>query len=212
MGCDIHFFVEKKIGNKWVSVDEWKDYDGWKTVDYKKAFYSNRNYDLFAILANVRNGYGFAGCDTGNGFIPISMPRGLPDNVSQEVGNHSKQYGEDGHSHSYLTVKELLAYDWNQTTKKRGVVSEEEYQEIIDKPKRYAGGVSGRDIVHVTPSQMDRLITHPELKDKDKSYYTTVEWKETYKEAVRDFYIETLPRLKGLGKPNKVRIVFWFDN
>jgi len=30
----------------------------------------NRNYDLFAILANVRNGHGFAGIKTGGGIRP----------------------------------------------------------------------------------------------------------------------------------------------
>src|SRR5215469_11787636 len=34
--------------------------------------YGWRNYDLFAILAGVRNGSGFGGCDTGDPVVPIA--------------------------------------------------------------------------------------------------------------------------------------------
>lgn len=44
-----------------------------------------RNYNLFSILANVRNGVGFAGCKTGEGFEPIAMPRGFPADASPAV-------------------------------------------------------------------------------------------------------------------------------
>jgi hypothetical protein len=48
MGTDIHCAVEKKQP------------DGtWKVVD--APFDDYRNYDSFAILADVRNGHGFAG-------------------------------------------------------------------------------------------------------------------------------------------------------
>lgn len=96
MGCDIHFYVEVKHGERWQhhSVrdryeDANQDEDGYRPIDYKRYFkdplYVGRNYDLFAILADVRNGSGFAGCDTGDGYEPISMPRGLPSDASPEV-------------------------------------------------------------------------------------------------------------------------------
>src|SRR5262249_46209472 len=130
MGCDIHFYVEKQVNGAWYSADKWApnedagdEGEPILALAYKNRFYSDRNYNLFGILANVRNGSGFAGCDTGDGFVPISEPRGIPDDVSKEVKAEADRWDGDGHSHSWLTVTELMAYDWTQTTKLRGYVS-----------------------------------------------------------------------------------------
>ena len=59
----------------------------------------DRHYDVFAILADVRNGYGFAGVRTGSGFDPIAPGRGLPSDLSQGVIDHLNRIGyriEDG--------------------------------------------------------------------------------------------------------------------
>ncbi|WP_206689631.1 hypothetical protein, partial [Streptococcus pseudopneumoniae] len=40
---------------------------------------SNRNYDLFGIIGNVRNGTGFAGVVLGTGWPSIADHRGLPE-------------------------------------------------------------------------------------------------------------------------------------
>lgn len=89
MGCDIHFFIEKKNERgKW-------DFVGEVDID--------RNYALFTILAGVRSRH--------NGFLtPISQPKGLPEDLSD--GCRSAIYEED-HSDSYLTTKELCSYDWD---------------------------------------------------------------------------------------------------
>src|ERR1044072_1167734 len=118
MGTDIHLFVEKRVNGKWLSCDKWtvdRDgyYDGYyKHVDYKDSYYDDRNYDVFAMLANVRNGSGFAGCDTGDGFNVIAMPRGYPDDLSEEVKEYTDQYTE--HTPTWLSLKEILEFDWNQ--------------------------------------------------------------------------------------------------
>lgn len=60
-------------------------------------WYQNRNYSVFAILSGtVRNGYGFAGVSTGQGFVGITEePRGLPDDISDEVrDNNSWDHSE----------------------------------------------------------------------------------------------------------------------
>ena len=69
--------------------------------------YDERNYDLYSILADVRNGYGFAGSDTGEGFKVIrgysqDHLRGLPEDVSRYVKWISDDYGSDGHSHRHV--------------------------------------------------------------------------------------------------------------
>lgn len=46
-----------------------------------------------------------------------------------------------------------------------------------------------------------------------KRYVTEFEWGETYREAVGADYLEELcTELAQYGKPEEVRIVFWFDN
>ncbi len=159
MGCDIHFYVETMNDQGlWVTADTWDSYDDdnmqlGRHVEYKNAFYHDRCYDLFAILANVRNGYGFAGIDTGDAFIPIAEPRGVPVDACPEYNDIASREGDYGHSHSYLTVSELISYDWTRTTKKRGVVDLSEWSRWRDngKPESWCGSVSGGNVRFVEP-------------------------------------------------------------
>jgi hypothetical protein len=103
MGCDIHLYVERRTDSGWEHVpdhsDDWRDDLNW---------YSRRNYYLFAILADVRN--------EGRGIKPIDSPRGLPPDVTSGVMAECAGWGVDGHSHSHVTIAEVLAYDWDQIT------------------------------------------------------------------------------------------------
>ena len=219
MGCDIHMHYEVK------------DKDGWKLYDWKNEFvlgkyeddstkynydkmfshplYVGRNYDLFAILADVRNGIGFAGVSTGEGFVPIREPRGLPDDVTSAVNLDSDEWGSDGHSHSWLSLSEIMNYDWNQTTRHYGVVSKEEYLEYKKngKPSSWCGGISGGSVRMISNEDMDYVSG-----DSPYEYYTRVAWEETYKESVGDGWFETMKYLSDKFGTDNVRLVFWFDN
>ncbi|MFA6971806.1 MAG: hypothetical protein WC208_10445 [Gallionella sp.] len=121
MGCDIHLFAEKKVYNyndkekskgRWVSLDKWVEREEFEYKDrplevpYKGGFYTHgRNYNLFSALANVRSHY----------FIDatfISEPKGMPRDASKLVWAACDDYGTDGHSHSWLTLKELKDFNW----------------------------------------------------------------------------------------------------
>jgi hypothetical protein len=235
MGCDIHLFVEKKVEGSWVAADKWeKDKYGGNSLRVDNSFYDDRNYSLFAILADVRNGSGFAGCDLGDGFNPISKPKGLPKDVCHLIGKEFAEWGCDGHSCSWHTLEDLLNYDWTQITKRRGFIDAINYAEwsIYDKdagdsPKNWCGGVSGQSIRHITEAEMKRrLKDFSEKYDVDgwalvdtlkktkelNNYYCNIEWKQPYYKTCSSFLSETIPLLLRLGKPNEVRIVFWFDN
>jgi hypothetical protein len=236
MGCDIHFYVERREGGRWVSADEWTTEDGENHVDYKKAYYHNRNYNLFSILADVRNGRGFAGCKTGEGFNPISEPRGIPDDASPEYRAAAESYGEDGHSHSFLTVAEIMAFDWTQTTKLQGVVTPQGWAQwkLSGSPREWSGDVMGHGVTKVPPEVMEgaaKAVLGEErglwdlYHDKDgevrakidekfagKNVYTTVQWEIPYYDAGSDLLSEVLPRLWRLGAPDDVRCCFFFDN
>ncbi len=226
MGCDIHLYVEIKQDGKWVW---WKDQtieedEGHTYVEWKKQIYTGRNYDLFAVLADVRNGRGFAGIDTGDAYIPISTPRGVPHDATEEFEKIVKSWDMDGHSHSYLSLLELISTDeyWNQGTKKRGWVSMSEYVKFQaeGEPSSYSGGVHGASIQHVSNEEMDALLDKG-IRDKSfeqgfgGEYYTQVEWGKTYRESS---YIDEIIRpLNGLAEEygvtkEEIRIVFFFDN
>ena len=79
MGTDIHIAAEIFKGGRWRLAD----------VDLSE----NRNYWAFAVLADVRNGYGFAGIDKGDPITPISEPRGLPEDLSDELRDQLKDVG-----------------------------------------------------------------------------------------------------------------------
>ena len=156
MSCDIHAYVEVRREGKWEYIPIESDWQ----KNWRKRYLEDedggiaeldigRNYDLFAILAGVRNGRGFAGCDTGDGFNPISKPKGLPEDVSPEVARKSEEWGVDGHSHSWHTLADLLAYDLTQRTRLRGWVTgpvceawRRYGRDRGESPKSWCGGVS----------------------------------------------------------------------
>lgn len=180
-------------------------------------FYDGRNYDLFAMLADVRNGYGFAGMDTGDGFKPISQPKGIPDQSSSAYEKLVDMWDGDGHSHSYLTLKELLEYDWKgQTTKKRGWVSPSEFETYTEqgKPDSWSGMVRGGGVIHVSNAEMNEIINGNFPKVPNKMYYTQIEWEISYYDHA-SYFVDNLHLLQELsedGIGEDVRIVFFFDN
>ena len=75
--------------------------------------------------------------------------------------------GEDGHSHSFLTVRELLDYDWTQATTRRGQIDLDAYikwkqsWEFTNEgrgPESYCGSASGRNMIHVGMAEVDGLM------------------------------------------------------
>jgi hypothetical protein len=120
-----------------------------RLLDYRKEWYGGRNYDLFGILADVRNGSGFAGCVTGSGWPSIAPDRGLPEGEK----NYDDEYGD--HSFTWMTLQELIDYDWKGTiVTKYGVVQEKDYIPG-QKPTAYSGGVMGMGVVTLDEKDLD---------------------------------------------------------
>lgn len=124
MGCDIHLYTEVLEDGSWrpllppaqsthwdpANYDSPEDAERYR-IDLPQTF-GDRNYGLFAILAGVRNGSGFAGTDLGDPTIPITEPRGVPDDASADYRREVEQWGGDGHSHSWLSLADVYAHDW----------------------------------------------------------------------------------------------------
>ncbi len=249
MGTDIHMAAEvrkngkwelvtdKVFKNPWYQPDVSKQHD-WSKDEFTSIPYDGRNYNLFAMLADVRNGYGFAGCITGERLNPISEPKGYPEDMCQELQDdlNPAVYNQEGyyddpayyerphlsneHTGSYLTLKELLDYDWNQGHQTIGVLSQGAYARSIYKgkyPESWCGGVGGADIVMVSEQEMINIIEGKVPVSEDKQYYTRCVFpSRPYKDKAGSFYTETIPALQKLipegGTAEDVRIVFDFDS
>ncbi len=108
MGCDIHCYAERKVRGRWRMMR------GQYPIRH-------RDYRIFAFLADVRNDVGIP---------PIAQPRDLPDDISDGVVAEFRKCN-DAHSVSWLSVSELLAYDYDRivTGKERRAVMADHHED-----------------------------------------------------------------------------------
>ena len=120
----------------------------------------------------------------------------------------------DAHSHSWLTLDDIVDYRWHRAIK-RGVVPLDVWRrwkrEGASNPETWAGGVSGRGIVIIPEAAAAAL--NPTFND-DKTY-VEAEWSTSLRDDCEEFMKAVTPRLQQLemecGRGN-ARIVFFFDN
>ena len=190
MGCDIHTHVEIKKKNKWIHTDEVpEEFEG-------------RNYSIFSVLAGVRSSFNVK---------PISEPKGIPEDISKETKESIKEWDGDGHSHSYLTLRELDTFDLTDYKKTRVKVVKAFYDAFIE-----FGGI------------LPKEMSVEEIKPRDirecfqEAFEPTVliKWLDSKNEkAYMDLPIlKGIEKLKEIAKKNNIdnyediRIVFFFDN
>lgn len=201
MGCDIHSVVQI-----------FKD-GQWQTVEHRPGK-DQRDYDTFAVYANVRNGYGFAGVVTGNGWPIISEPRGLPPDFHIWNEQHHGTWMGD-HSHSWLLLSEIQkAWDGfaDKEYEKHGVVERKHYEETLaigKLPEQWCGGRSGQSVV---------VVSEASVKAGTNNIYTDVQcsWKTPAQKQLRTMK-EHLDVMKWIPEeydvtPDQVRLVFGFDS
>jgi hypothetical protein len=97
MGCDIHSQAERRVDGKWTRIEGLEPFD-W------------RSYGMYGFLANVRN-Y--------SDVTPISEARGLP--VDADYVAEESEHWLGDHSFSWLSLNELLAFDYDQPMEDRRV-------------------------------------------------------------------------------------------
>ena len=193
MGCDIHLYKEKKVNGVWMTADNWTTYD---YGDDEKGIevpweqrYTDRNYDLFGLLSKgVRSEHEFS-----------MKPRGLPFNISKEVGEDAERDGVDGHSHSFLylhELKDLLAYLQTQTVEISGMKQKDELAKL------------SASIASGTP---DWNLLYPYCKWASGGDYETFAIEVPASFIVGKGLEQIIASFKGVDGDNH-RIVFWFDN
>lgn len=193
MGCDIHAYKEKLVCGKWLTADEWKDeeYGDEKSRDvpWQKRF-TNRNYNLFGLLAKGTRGYEFA----------ASMaPRGLPFDLSPDVRQAAEQWDSDGHSHSFLYLHELRAMrDWTlqNTIKVSGMKNSEELARLR---------------ASVASEKPDWNLLYPYCQSTNDYRQEEFEIDVPASFVVGSGLDKIIGMFDGIEGENH-RLVFWFDN
>ncbi len=165
MGCDIHTHLEIKIDGKW-------HHDSSPSI--------SRNYDLFAKMAGVRA--------YGNSIVPISKPRGTPQDISAVTALDLESWNGDAHSNSWLNADEI--------------------KEIIDYHVKSACDIPD----YIPEEQVSKYIYEKGNTDatiRRNAYDIRSSWGYVHGHHLSDFkeYKEELP-----SKLEDIRLVFWFDN
>jgi len=190
MGCDIHVYREKRVGGKWVSADEWEEsLDSRKDVPWEKQFHE-RNYDLFSVLAQVRQR------EEPEFSFP---PRGIPVSCSEEVSNVCADDGLYGHSHSYLYLHEL--------------------QDLADRMKANVQTISGMkraDEVYALQKSIesgnpDWDFLYPYCQSTNAKDYIEFSFDVPADFIIGNALNRIIESLASIGGEQQ-RIVFWFDN
>ncbi len=200
MGCDIHLYVEYKKTVK--DVKKWLNGDYFKFNPYHKVYdnehpynrielYGDRNYGLFSTLAGVR--------DYTEGMTPVSEPKGLPHDVTEYVQSESTQWGSDGHTHSWLTLKELKDYQAiGAKLKRTGLLSPEQ---LLDFDKG------------ILPQSWCQGTNQPgyERREWEEENNTLVPLIKKLQQRAHELMQYDWEEYK-IENDENVRIVFWFDN
>lgn len=170
----------------------------------------DRNYSLFAALADVRNGRGFAGVPIFVPITPISEPRGWPEDFDLKRASSLLFDGEDDHwlgdhSFSWLSVSEVVNWDgWDQSLNECGYISREQYEKwdhVSPPSDGWCGDTSGRGVIKAEDGQPPpegwthiRVYWSRPLRDDCSTFLAWLEY----------------ARLKTAGM--EARIVFGFDS
>lgn len=239
MGCDIHVWMEvrDRPDQDWRKIPE--IFKTWNDQPTDEPF-GDRNYRFFSVLADVRNGRGFAGVETGSYIEPLpDAPRGLPEDVTPEGKKLSDEYGVDGHSQSWCTLRELIDYNWSAPYSFTGVVTAEQYEALQggEEPTSWSGGTSGPGIVTISEAQYadfkrigvlpkiveisafprhfpDRVEFEGGVPGPDTRIYVQARWpsKGGVEHAVGEELVAKIRKWGECWDPDNTRFVFFFDN
>ena len=225
MGTDIHGVFQRYTNEQ-----------GWE--DVPSEYGQGRHYQLFAVLAGVRNGRGFAGARTGEAVKPIVEPRGLPDDFQhdgfynhyvpavecvypwgrEDRTKHPEDYDNPlevwmgDHTHSFLYSSEML--EWFKAASKvlrLGVITLDEYLawDKVSPPGDYCAGISGPGIRVVDQPDYENVASaEPGALDLPVTHIR-VFWEQDLRQELAYFFDE-VRRLQDLH--GEVRFVFGFDS
>lgn len=126
MGIDIVVYAEKKQNNKWQFTMPESNFDTKSLYNYCNSFdVGGRVPVLFQVLSRIYED------KYGRDFKSISNNKGLPEDISSET----KFYLEDLSHCSYVSLREILDFDWDldseEYDKYKDIVPEEFFDNIV---------------------------------------------------------------------------------
>jgi len=206
------------------AVIEFRDVSGWRAWKIAEApgprwdLPIDQDYDLFAILANVRNECRYQG----DRFDSISDRRGFPEDISAEA----RDEGCTGdHSATWMTLSEILAFDWTRAVNKYGYLNGIEFERWERNrrwapiPDVYHWDVTGADERVVSEAEMReslaRARTSSPVEQDLSNIYCRISWQEGYAQCAAQLWTVVLPRMLRLGNQygfDNVRLVMNFQS
>ena len=195
MGTDIYYHIQEKT-----TEDE---REVWMTLEddenYESLTHIGRNYLLFSVLANVRNGYGVAGIRSYDPVEPIAMPRDLPPDSDLDY--------EYMHSVSYLSFDEILDYFKEpHITTRYGVVTKQAYEswDGVTSPDSWSLGIGGGSTVvyDAVGKGIGQVLA-------DDITHVMISWPVNINEEL-DYFKNIIETIKSEHE-GELRIVFGFD-
>lgn len=194
MGCDIHMYCEEQ--NTINGVTEWRNADhlvrnhylgtnGWETNEYEVVeLCGSRNYSMFTALCGVR--------DYTDQSPKIDAPRGLPKDCCTFIKKASDDYGIGGHSHSFVSLKEVRHFvKENKPVKLSGLVRKEaaaQFREDGTLPSSWCQ----------LPSSWCQGVSS-DMKDD----YEFLEWEDNTYQPLTELYELMAKRFRPIGKLTK---------
>lgn len=213
MGTDIHCYAERKEKGpgknaRWVHVPG-ELQDGFEPFPEEGlrpyAFlHLDRMYELFNLLG---------GRDSDHPIVPL---RGIPKDASPEVKAEAARWSDRAHGRSWMTLAELLAFDWLQEGPRVGFVWAPSYKKWLASGKRGNPGHWDEDLSGLGKHQLvTERAMQEHIKSKKKPSRRMVcraEWTGLRFPYLEAFWKTALHQLHRLGPPDQVRIVYYFDS
>ena len=205
MGTDINMYAEQQRDGQWrllgpmeenheFFTDEDPDGAPYKPVE----IYEARNYALFAMLADVRNPP-----FREEPYEYIAPLRSLPTDLSPEVAAWAN-YGADSLDGSWLTLRELLDFDWG------GKVHQ--HAHWVDERIAYLFAPDRPFPQRPPDMSEDEFMRHVNYSPAPNRRGTQVYWTDTYADTAGPAFMQgVIGALQEAGDPDDVRIVFWFS-
>lgn len=147
-------------------------------------------------------------------FHTFFEPKGFPLDASEEVQEEYARYKEDDDSASWLTLKELEAFDWDNTwVSWTDYIDSEQYIQYKESGQwGFHHTFAAHKTTLVSNAEMERLI---QLGDITPNIRTGVTRKpESYRNVAKEFIDTVFPKLRSLADRDNasVRIVFSFGH
>lgn len=218
MGCDIHCIVERKgndgmwkaIKGQGYLIKMYKEYlqeaieeQNTENISYYKKriskvrkeqglssewIFDDRHYELFALLADVRN-Y--------DEWPALFADRGLPPLPSITTQFELRDWRRDAHSWTHFSLKDIKDANWDQKVIKTAVVEDETWEEFSQHPewkhpRSYCGWSSS---------------TTANVRS----------WELSYRDIADRFFKKVVSKMEILARHSPdgdegVRLVVFFDN